>query len=91
MVKLTELGVEEVIRGLREKEFSSVELIKDVLKKISEEKKLNAYVRFSPEKVLKLAKKSDERISKNKTFLMDGVHIAVIDIFCTKDEETNAS
>ena len=91
MVKLTELGVEEVIRGLREKEFSSVELIKDVLKKISEEKKLNAYVRFSPEKVLKLAKKSDERISKNKALLMDGVPIAVKDIFCTKNEETNAS
>ena len=91
MVKLTELGVEEVIRGLREKEFSSVELIKDVLKKISEGKKLNAYVRFNPEKVLKLAKKSDERISKNKTLLMDGVPIAVKDIFCTKNEETNAS
>ena len=91
MGKLSDLGVEEVINGLSNKSFSAKELVQAYIDKILEDKILNAFVRVNPEKSLKNAELSDDRRKKNKVLPLDGVPIAVKDIFCTKNEETNAS
>ena len=91
MSELSKLGVEEVIQGLNQKDFSSKELILDYINKISKEKVLNAFVRINPEKSIKNAENSDNRRKRNEALPLDGVPIAVKDIFCIKDEETNAS
>ena len=91
MGKLSDLGVEEVINGLSNKSFSAKELVQTYIDKILEDKILNAFVRVNPEKSLKNAELSDDRRKRNKVLPLDGVPIAVKDIFCTKNEETNAS
>ena len=91
MSELSKLGVEEVIQGLNQKNFSAKELIQDYINKISKEKVLNAFVRINPEKSIKNAENSDNRRKRNEALPLDGVPIAVKDIFCIKDEETNAS
>ena len=91
MSELSKLGVEEVIQGLNQKHFSAKELIQDYINKISKEKVLNAFVRINPEKSIKNAENSDNRRKRNEALPLDGVPIAVKDIFCIKDEETNAS
>jgi len=91
MSELSKLGVEEVIKGLNQKDFSAKELIQDCINNISKENILNAFVRINPEKSIKNAENSDNRRKRNEALPLDGVPIAVKDIFCIKDEETNAS
>ena len=90
MTKLTNLGVVETLEGLNNKEFSSVEVIKEYLNLIENDSKLNAYIHFNAEKSLSSAKPSDERRSKNEALPLDGLPIAVKDIFCVNGEKTSA-
>ncbi|PPR15343.1 MAG: Glutamyl-tRNA(Gln) amidotransferase subunit A [Alphaproteobacteria bacterium MarineAlpha9_Bin3] len=90
MTKISNLGVVETLKGLNKKDFSSVEVTKEYLQLIENEKKLNAYIHFNTEKSLSLAELSDERRAKNEALPLDGLPIAVKDIFCVKGERTSA-
>ena len=90
MVKISNLGVVETLEGLNKKEFSSVEVISEYLNLIEKDSKINAYIHFNAEKSLSLAKFSDERRSKNEALPLDGLPIAVKDIFCVEGERTSA-
>jgi aspartyl-tRNA(Asn)/glutamyl-tRNA(Gln) amidotransferase subunit A len=90
MTEITNLGVTETLEGLNKKEFSSEEVTKEYLEIIKNEKDLNAYIHYNAEKSLSLAKLSDERRAKNKALPLEGLPIAVKDIFCVEGERTSA-
>ena len=91
MTDLTQLTLTETIKGLENKEFSSVEVTESYLKKMEEKRDLNAYITETPEKALEMAKASDERRAQGKAGKLDGVPIAVKDMFCTKGIKTTAA
>ena len=90
MTKITDLGVIETLEGLKSKEFSSEEVVSEYLKLIQSDLKLNAYIHFNGEKSLLEAKKSDQRRANNNSLPLDGLPIAVKDIFCVEGEKTSA-
>ena len=90
MTKISNLGVVETLDGLNKKEFSTLELINEYLQLIDSDKELNAFIHFNEEKSLSQAKLSDERRSKNEALPLDGLPIAVKDIFCVNGERTSA-
>ena len=90
MTKITDLGVIETLEGLKSKEFSSEEVVSEYLKLIQSDAKLNAYIHFNGEKSLLEAKKSDQRRAHNNSLPLDGLPIAVKDIFCVEGEKTSA-
>ena len=87
MEDLSKLSLIDQINGLKSRKFSSMELTEFYLKKIDQEKALNSFISLN-ENALKEAKKSDEKIAKNKSSSLEGIPIAHKDIFCIKDQIT---
>ena len=90
MTKITDLGVVETLNGLNKKDFSSEEVVSEYLKLIEKDTKLNAYIHFNRDKSLSDAKKSDQRRSNNSSLPLEGLPIAIKDIFCVEGEKTSA-
>jgi len=90
MTNLSNLGVTEILDGLNNKAFSAEELITEYIKILKTKNKHNAYIHFNEEKSLNHAKESDARRAKNNSLALDGLPIAVKDIFCVKGEKTSA-
>lgn len=83
---LNKLSLIEAIKGIKEKNFSSTEIIQDCLNRIEKlEPTLNAFVSVNNEKVLEKSKKID--FSKP----LAGIPIAIKDNFCIKDIRVTAS
>jgi len=79
MFKLT---VAELSAGLRRKEFSSVELTRAFLDRISKYKALNTFITLDPEKSLAQAGIADARLTKGDATVLTGIPLAQKDIFC---------
>ena len=90
MTNLSNLGVTEILDGLNNKAFSAEELITEYIKILKTKNEHNAYIHFNEEKSLNHAKESDARRAKNNSLALDGLPIAVKDIFCVKGEKTSA-
>jgi aspartyl-tRNA(Asn)/glutamyl-tRNA(Gln) amidotransferase subunit A len=91
MTDLTQLTMTEALDGLAKKEFTSVELTTAHIEAVVAAKQLNAFVTETPELALEQAMASDARRAKNETGLMDGIPIAMKDLYCTKGVRTTAS
>ena len=91
MAKLNELCLHEARDGLKNKSFSSRELITDHIDMMESSRSLNAFITETPETALKSADSSDEKISKNTNGPLEGLPIGVKDMFCTKGVLTSAS
>ena len=90
MTNITDLGVVETLEGLNNKEFSALETVEEYLKLIENDTKLNAFIHYNRKKSIYAAKKSDERRAINRALPLDGLPIAVKDIFCVEGEKTSA-
>lgn len=90
MKEITKLGLIETINALKNKEFSSVELTNSYIKNIENSRKLNAFVTDSFELAIKGAKKSDEKIASKNGGILEGIPLAIKDLFCTKDLATTS-
>ena len=88
---LKKINLEECLGLLKQKKISSKELISFYLKEASENKSLNAYISLNSEMAIKSAEDSDKRISENKARALEGVPIAIKDLFCTKHLTTTAA
>ena len=76
---------------LATKQVTSVELTDSYLKAIDQHKNLNAYVTVTPDIALEQATASDARRTKGEaTGLVDGIPLAIKDLFCTKGVRTTA-
>lgn len=91
MTNLTDLTMAEALKGLESKEFSAEELTKAHIASVEAHKHLNAFVTETPELALEQAKASDVRRAKGEAGALDGVPLAIKDLFCTEGVRTTAS
>jgi aspartyl-tRNA(Asn)/glutamyl-tRNA(Gln) amidotransferase subunit A len=76
--------------GLKQKKFSAVELAEAHLVAMEQARSLNAYVLETPERAHAMAKASDARIHKGEAHPLEGIPLAVKDMFCTEGVRTTA-
>src|SRR5207253_6325437 len=81
----------EARAGLAAKQFSARELAVAYIAAIAEVRPLNAFITETPEIALEMAAASDERLAKGEARPLDGIPIAVKDLFCTKGVLTTAA
>ena len=91
MTDLTSLTLSQTLKGLENKEFSSVDVTRAYLKNMEDKRRLNAYITETPDIALKMAQASDERRAKGMSGKMEGAPIAIKDMFCTKGIRTTAA
>ena len=90
MTDLTSLTLAEARDGLATKQFSAIELAETHLRAVEAARALNAFVLETPERAVEMAKASDGRIAKGDARPLEGIPLAVKDMFCTKDVRTTA-
>ena len=87
---LTALSLAEARRGLRTKQFSARELTQAYLAAVEAARPLNIFITETPERALEMAEEADIRIARGEVRPLDGLPIAVKDVFCTKNVLTTA-
>ncbi|MBP2314033.1 Asp-tRNA(Asn)/Glu-tRNA(Gln) amidotransferase subunit GatA [Azospirillum soli] len=91
MGALTHLTMAEALDGLAKKEYTAVELTEAHVKAVETIRPLNAFITETPDKALEMAKASDARRAKGEVGPMEGLPIAVKDLFCTRGVLTTAA
>ena len=91
MTSLTELCLYEARDGLKNKSFSTKDLILDHIDAMESSRKLNAFITETPEIALKSADLSDDNYANNTNRPLEGLPLGVKDMFCTKGVITTAS
>lgn len=92
MTKLTDLTVTEALAGLDKKEFSATELTEAFIAASDKgQKETNAYIVTTFDQAREQAKASDARRAAGKAGAMDGIPIAMKDLYCTKGVQTTAA
>lgn len=93
MDNLHSLTIKEASEKLAKGEITSVELTEAIFARIEElDAKVGAYITLCKEKALEMAKASDSRRKEGKSLSeIDGVPIAVKDLFLTKGIRTTAA
>ena len=91
MTELTEFTLAEAHQALAAKQFSARELTEAYIAAVEAARPLNAYITETPDIALEMAAASDARLAKGEGRLLDGIPIAVKDVFCTKDVLTTAA
>ncbi len=82
--------ITELVAGLRAKEFSSVELTRYYLDRISRyDEQLNSYITVCEEHALQQAQAADEAIAAGDAVSLTGIPLAQKDIFCTDGVKTS--
>jgi aspartyl-tRNA(Asn)/glutamyl-tRNA(Gln) amidotransferase subunit A len=87
---LTALGLAEARDGLAQKAFSARELTESYIAAVEAVRPLNAFITETPEAALAMAAAADTRLAGGKGRPLDGIPIAVKDLFCTKGVLTTA-
>ncbi len=90
MSELTALTLAQARDGLKKKSFSAVELAQAHLAAIEKARALNAFVLETAERAAEMAKISDARIAAGEAKPLDGIALAVKDMFATRDVRTTA-
>jgi aspartyl-tRNA(Asn)/glutamyl-tRNA(Gln) amidotransferase subunit A len=91
MSELTGLTLADARDGLNGKEFTARELAEAHIAAMdAANQSLNAYVVTTPERAMEMAKASDARLAKGKGLPLDGLPIAVKDLYCTKGVRSTA-
>ena len=91
MTALTDLTVAELAAAMARKEASAVEVIDAHLRKLDEHRALNAFITETPDKAREMAKASDARRARGEAGLLEGVPLAIKDLFCTEGVLTTAA
>ncbi|HUO12017.1 MAG TPA: Asp-tRNA(Asn)/Glu-tRNA(Gln) amidotransferase subunit GatA [Caulobacteraceae bacterium] len=84
MSSLTDLSLKDALAGLRNRQFSAVELTEAHLAAIEKARALNAYVAETPEKALAMAAASDARLKAGEARPLEGAALGIKDLFCTE-------
>ena len=88
MVDLNNISLTEIVKLVKLKKISSLELTNHYIKNIEKGKKLNCFITTCFDETIKNSKTFDAK--KNYDSLLPGIPIAVKDLFCTKDVKTTA-
>ena len=88
---LLALTLAEARDGLARKSFSARELTAAYNDAVGEIEPLNAYITPTPERALAMADAADHRLAEGEALPLDGIPIAVKDLYCTKGVLTTAA
>ena len=90
MTDLTSLTLAQAREALRNKEFSASELAEAHLAAVEQARALNAFVMAAPERARAMARRSDERLARGQGGALEGLPLAIKDLFCTEGVRTTA-
>jgi aspartyl-tRNA(Asn)/glutamyl-tRNA(Gln) amidotransferase subunit A len=90
MSAITDFTLAEARDAVRSRKVSSTELTTAFVKAIEGARMLNAFVTETPERALAMAKESDARIARGEARPLEGLPLAIKDLFCTKGVRTTA-
>jgi aspartyl-tRNA(Asn)/glutamyl-tRNA(Gln) amidotransferase subunit A len=88
---LTELTIAAARDGLRARQFSARELAEAHITAAAAARPLNAYLKETPERALAMAEAADERLARGAGLPLDGMPLAIKDLFCTEGVATTAA
>ena len=89
---MIDLTIKQALTKLKDRSISAVELTRAYLERIDKfGKQLNCYITTTPERALEDAAKSDERYANGTTLKLDGMPIAMKDLFATRGIRTTAA
>lgn len=91
MTQLTNLTIKEALTGLKKKDFTAAELTEAHIKATESARDLNCYITETFDIARKQAAASDARYAKGDNGLLDGIPIAMKDLFCTEGVQTTAA
>ncbi len=91
MTDLTHLTMTEALEGMKKKDFTAKDLTAAHIKATENFRHLNAYVTETPDLALNQAEESDKRRAKGEAGLLEGIPLAIKDLYCTKGVRTTAS
>ncbi len=84
--------IAQLVQGLRDREYSSVELTRHYLDRIKRlDGTYNSFITVTEERALAQAEKADERLAQGNAPALCGVPIAHKDIFCTLGVRTSCA
>jgi aspartyl-tRNA(Asn)/glutamyl-tRNA(Gln) amidotransferase subunit A len=89
--RLADLDLCAARSGLARREFSARELALAYNDAVAWAKPLNAYITPTPERALAMAEAADRRLQRGEGLPLDGIPIAVKDLYCTKGILTTAA
>lgn len=93
MSDLFRLSIKEASEGLMSGSFKPSELLDSVIKRVETvEPKINAFITKTLDTAREEAKKSDQRYETKRILsVLDGVPVAIKDVFCTEGVKTTAA
>lgn len=90
MAELTHLTIAEALELLDKGTISGRELTQAHLAAMERTRSLNAFITETPEQALAMAEASDERRKRGKAGLLEGIPLAIKDLYCTQGILTTA-
>ena len=90
MTALTDLTITAAREGLKARKFSARELAQAHVEAVAKVRGLNAFITETPEQALAMAGEADARLARGQAGLLEGIPIAVKDLFCTEGVLTTA-
>ncbi|MGH7093550.1 MAG: Asp-tRNA(Asn)/Glu-tRNA(Gln) amidotransferase subunit GatA [Stellaceae bacterium] len=91
MTGLVGLTLAEARIGLAARRFSARELAEAYVAAMAETRALNAYITETPERALAMADAADAHRAKGEALPLDGIPVAIKDLFCTNGVLTTAA
>jgi aspartyl-tRNA(Asn)/glutamyl-tRNA(Gln) amidotransferase subunit A len=91
MSDLVSMTLAEARDAIRAKKISSRELTSAFVTAIEKARPLNAFITEAGEQALAMADAADKRIASGKIGALEGLPLAIKDLFCTKDVRTTAA
>ncbi|MEM9168331.1 MAG: Asp-tRNA(Asn)/Glu-tRNA(Gln) amidotransferase subunit GatA [Pseudomonadota bacterium] len=91
MTDLTDLTLAGLRDALKSKEASAVEATQAYLDRIDAAGALNAFITVTADKARAMAEASDKRIAAGEAGPLEGVPLAIKDLFCTQGVRTTAA
>ncbi len=89
--ELTALSLAEARRRLKAKEISPRELAEAHIRAIEKARDLNAFITETPERAQQMAAACEARLLRGEARLLEGIPLAIKDLFCTRDVRTTAA
>lgn len=88
---LTHLTIAQALEGLAKGDFTARELTERHIRAGDAARGLNCYVTETPEIAMRQAEESDKRRAAGKAGPLEGIPLAIKDLYCTKGVRTTAS
>ena len=85
------MSISDMRDGMGRGDFSAVDLVDAHISATESVRRLSGYITETPELARKMALASDARRAKKKIGALEGIPLAIKDVFCTKDVPTTAA